>query len=361
MFRTLLDKVRVEGQIDVAQEPSIRDVLPLIYQGEASLDSPNAVSYYSSGGRSLMFERNGQVYRIKGVDPFGKLTERVATSPKNRIGNVRDSHKLALLQRSQSEAPLMYLDGKPFGPFFLEQAEAEANALKRLAVAYEKIEAQNPCEFVLNHDSGIEVAGRRTYQAAFTLPSLESDFRTHEWNSLLTERLDECSSEEIAAKSRNINRLYGRFIYWAGINAAILAVSGLLPTETSFVPQNWVISKYRNGYGLFRIDHTSTKIVDPREVWKSLTEKKEGTPRMINEFSVFASRVQVAASPEKLLAKNMRKRKFREILFADKGIQADERRLLEVHMNAFNLGMQSVLEYYPINPIPEEMFQEALA
>ncbi|MFH1290540.1 MAG: hypothetical protein ABIH92_03970 [Nanoarchaeota archaeon] len=367
MFRELLDQVRVEGHIDVGEEPLLRDTLPVIYNGEADSKSLGAVKYHNSGGRSILFERGGEVYRIKGVDPFGRLTERVANSEKNRIDNVSHADLIVKAQTAREGGALMFDRDKPFGPFFLEQAECEGNAFRALAKTYQHLGIQNPCEFLFHKDSGVEAQGRRTYQTAFRLPSLEADFRTHEWNSLLTERLDQCSPDEIAEKSRNISRLYGRFIYWTGVNTAILSASGLIPEATSFVPQNWVINRYKDGYGIFRVDHTSTKADDPRDAFQALTRDKDIAVRIANEFSVYASRVQAAADPAAFLRETERDRRFSQILFMregnwlKEGVRLDETRLLAAHENVFGMGLTSVLNGLPIAPIPGEMFREALA
>jgi len=359
MFRELLDQVRVEGHIDIGEEPFLRDTLPVIYNGESESDSPGAVRYYSSGGRSIIFERGGQVYRIKGVDPHGKLTERVANSEKNRMSDVPHADLIAKSQTPKAGEALAF-EGKPFGPFLLEQAEREANTFKALARTYEHFGLKDPCEFILHEDSGVEAQGNKTYQTAFRLPSLESDFRTLEWNSLLTERLDQCAPDEIAAKSKNICRLYGRFIYWAGVNTALLSASGLLPSADSFVPQNWVIGKHRDGYGIFRVDHTSTKAVDPREALAALIEEKEGAPYTLHEFSVFPARVQAASDPKAFLLEPDRDQSFSKTLLMRRGPRVDESKLLAVHNMVFQQGLVSVLQGMSIMPIPEEMFEEAL-
>ena len=92
MFREIFDNVRVRGKIDLKKELSVRDVLPIVYTGESTSD--DATDYYNSGGRSILFQSGDTTYRVKGVDPFGYLTERVAQSPKNRIQNVRDARRI---------------------------------------------------------------------------------------------------------------------------------------------------------------------------------------------------------------------------------------------------------------------------
>ncbi len=366
MFRQLLEKVRVKGHIEIGETPFIRDMLPIIYRGEADPANPRAVAYWNSGGRSLIFERGNTVYRVKGVDPFGTLTERVATSTKNRIENVSSAHLIARGAEWNADAKkgLMHLDGKPFGVCYHEQAECEERAFEALAKAYALLGIENPCEFVTYNDTGIEVHNRRTYQTAFRLPSVEADMRVHEWDRLLAERLDQCTPAEIAAKNQSINRLYGRFVYWAGVNTALLSLTGLLPTAASFVPQNWVIGRHNEGYGIFRVDHTSTQKVDSETAFQALMKSRDGVndvPEVINEFSIFPSRAQVAACPQNFLKGKKARQKFSQILFMREGIQADENKVIEVHKKVFQLGLMSTLQGSPPMSIPEDLFRDALS
>lgn len=363
MMRELFEQVRVKGNINLKSESFLQDILPIIYEGEADPASESSVPYYNSGGRALLFDKGGTTYRIKGVDPHGKLTQKVAESKENRIKNVRDAHLLAQSQISgaSSKRELFFDERKPFGPFLRSQAESEMRAFKRLAEVYDYLEIENPCEALLYKKTAVECKGEPTYQTAFRLPRLEADLRVHEFDSLLTEILDACSPSEVAAKSRAVCRLYGRFIYWAGLNAGILTTAGLLPTQSSFHPQNWVINRYKEGYGIFRVDHTSTIIVDEQQALEDLTSQKGGVPHIINEFSIFPSRVQAAANPQLFVQGYKTNMKFSEILHAQKGICADEARILDAHRQVFSAGLLSSAKSDNIAPIPKDMFAEALA
>lgn len=362
MFDNLIDKVRIEGCIQLDESPFLRDILPIVYKGEANPSAPRAVRYQNSGGRAIIFERGDLVYRIKGVDPFGELTKRVAASEKNKTSDVNEAHALAQSQfRDNQRKPLLFTNGKPFGTLFREQAESERDAFEILAKIYSNLGIPNPCEFICYQDTGIEVDGKRTYQTAFKLPSIGADLRVNEWDSLLTERLDQCTPNEINAKRTAINRLYGRFVYWAGVNVAALSCAGLSPTALSFVPQNWVISKYEEGYGIFRVDHTSTRKVDPKTAMEKLMEKEHDLPHIVNNFSVFPGRVQVAANPKAFLHAGRANAKFSEILLMQREIKADESKIIGTHKEVFSLGLTSILERNKPMPISEELFREALS
>ena len=365
MFRQLLEKVRIEGRVEIAESSLLRDMLPIIYNGEADPSNPRAVKYWNSGGRALIFEKGNTVYRVKGVDPSAKLTERVATSPKNRINNVVSALLVAQADwNANQKEGLMHLDGKPFGVCYIEQAECEKRTFETLDKSYELLGIENPCKFLGHFDTGVEVKGKKTYQTVFRLPSIESDIRVHEWDSLLTNRLDKCSASEIAAKNQAINRLYGRFVYWAGVNVGLLASNGLLPTTASFVPQNWVIGKYKEGYGIFRVDHTSTQKVDPAKALEELLKSRhhvENVPAAVNEFSVFPSRTQAAARPTTFLGRERAGLKFSQILYLTEYKGADESTIINIHKQLFEIGISSALGATPLVHIPEDLFRQAIA
>jgi hypothetical protein len=356
MLRQLLDKVRVQGHVKV--DGFMRSSPPVIYTGEVSPSEPNARPYYNSGGRSLIFETPGMIYRIKGVDPTGKLTERVANSPQNRIDDVVHANEIRKAnEKFGRTSPLMFNDQKPFGPFLFEQADKEMQSFQRLSQVYNQLGLPNPCAPLFYKKTGIEIGGEPTYQTFFRLPQLGSDLRVLEFMELLTARLDQCTTQQIREKSKNISRLFGRFIYWAGVNTGILAASELLPTKNSFVPQNWVISPVEKGYGLFRVDHTSTEITDHKKVLKTLMEGKHGVPDMVNNFSVFPSRVQLASNPIAFMEPDSRR--FSDVLVGRPN-HVDERFIIGAHKNVFDMGLSSIVSGQTM-PIPKEMFEEALA
>jgi len=366
MFRTLLDKVRVKGQISTGSDsPLLRDRMPIVYEREAPQDEKGNLSYYNSGGRSLLVQIGGVTYRIKGVDPSGNLTKRVAESKENRMNDVRRANKIVQDQISEGTEDLRFREEKPFGPFTLEQAELEMEAFKRLAKIYQFLEIENPCEALFHRQVG-QTSDIKTYQTAFRLPRPEADLRVHEYMALLTERLDSCSQEEIKEKTQNINRLFGRMIYWIGINVNIFSATGILPKIESFHPQNWVISRYHGGYGIFRVDHTSTRVTNTEEVIRELLKEEEETPKILHNFSIFPSRVFMASQQDKFLG--TRKYKFNEILNMKEAIKVgaglslvmDGSKLIEVQRNVFLMGLTTLGTNQKIAPIPEEMFQRAL-
>lgn len=353
MFRKLLDDVRVSGYIDLSDEIFLKDVMPILYKGDCPPEK--GVHYYNSGGRSILIERGSEKLKVGGVDPFGELTKKVAESGKNKINDI---NYVFSRMKGQKEENMLF-DGKPFGVFTRKNAENAKKAFERLGDVYRIYGFENPCEFMCFKETGVEKLDEMTYQIAYKLPSLGADFRVKEFDSLLIERLDACSPDEVINKCTNLNRLYGRFIYWAGYAAGLLSVSGIKPTDNSFRPQNWVIGKAGDGYGLYRVDHTSSAIANPEESLKRLLKEDDHLPHIVHEFSVFAERVQIASNRDAFLPKEKRNLKFSEILLgAD--YSADISRVIKAHKNVFLFGLRSALERIKPEPIPERMFSEAL-
>jgi len=355
-LRNLFEEVREEGKIEIKNEPFIKDSLPIIYEGEINEPTNNGVivNYHNSGGRSIIIERGETVYRIKGVDPYRLLTEKIANSSKNKINNVCQWNFSRKTGHSSE---------KPFGVLTWENIQNKAEIYGKLNQFYNLFGIIPPLEY-LTHQKVDEVRGinrEDVYQVVFKLNKPETDLRVSEFDALLTERLDQCSPTEIKSKVKNINRLYGRLISWAGFNTAILALNGLLPTNPSFVPQNWVISPVEGGYGIFRVDHSSTKInKDSKEVIEELLKERNGLPNCINEFSIMSERVQVAADPKLFLPKEKRNMKFSQILLNTNDIAVDYSKIIEAHKNVFFMGMGLIPMFKCPPAITEEMFREAL-
>lgn len=75
----------------------------------------------------------------------------------------------------------------------------------------------------------------------------------------MREELNKWNTKKLEDKAKEIFKLYARVLNWEGWNIGLLAKNKLEPTPNSWVPQNFVISKYKDGYGIFRVDHTSTR------------------------------------------------------------------------------------------------------
>ena len=295
-MRELFEQCRVSGTIRL-KEGFMRDALQVVYSG----DDEKGTTYYNSGGRSLIVERPGCAYKIHGVDPDGLLTRKVAASPKNRLRDVVSAARIAEEQCQNSSNRMTY-NKKPFGVLTYDNTENAECAFDRLNSAYAHFGITPPCNILCRSRLGMKVAGEEAYQLLFALPSAERDLRIWEFCQLLRERLAKASRSEIQQKLKPIGRIFGRFAAWSGFATGILASYGLLPSERSWVPQNFVLSEVDGGYGALRVDHTSTKYVGREAAAKEITgyiksvEEKKDISRFFGfQFTMFPEAFQVAA------------------------------------------------------------------
>jgi len=292
LMRELLEKARISGTMEI-EEGLMRDCLPIIYKG----DSTAGIKYYNSGGRSLIVERNGSTYKISGVDPYGKLTKRVALSGKNCLSDVADAYKAF----SDSGSKKTFRN-KPFGVFTYKNIENAQRAFDYLNSTYRFFEVDPPCEIICHSKLDMIQAGEDAYQMLFKLPNAESDLRVWEFTQILRERLKNASRDELKEKEQYIKRIFGRFAAWAGTSAGIMMHAGILPTKGSWAPQNFVISEVEDGYGIFRVDHTSTEYVGKEKAHDEIMGYINGAEAKRNmgyffgyQFVLFPEAVSIAA------------------------------------------------------------------
>lgn len=270
-FIDLLEKVRIRGKLNQLDEGKpLEECLPLVF---TSVDE-SGISFQNSGGRSIIFSHRGVPYKLGGIDPHGRLTKLVAKSPRNKISDVKLAHD----HRKQISPSVHTFAGKPFGVYTKEGAENARRTFSMVNGEYVASRILPPCEFLEAIPMG-EYNGVEAYQILFKLNSLESDLRVDEFSQLLRERLNQCSVEELEARHRDVIKLYGRFCIWAGLNARILHDLNRQPTTSSFAEQNFVISRVGDGYGVLRVDHTSTVRSDmsKEELGKYLRDADRGS------------------------------------------------------------------------------------
>jgi hypothetical protein len=125
--------------------------------------------------------------------------------------------------------------------------------MQMLDKAYAKYGMSYPCTF----DSTARVKEGEV-QNWFRLERMEDDLRLEELDQLMIERMEGMSTEELEDRCRDVLKLYGRLNIWAGASVRTLTDCRLRPSPASFLPQNYTISRAGDGYGMFRVDHTST-------------------------------------------------------------------------------------------------------
>ena len=280
----LLEKVRVRGRVKIKRDLPIEESLPIAI----TRDSGN-IQYLNSGGRNIIFQFNDRSYKMKGVDPYGLLTKKVSKSKKNKLIDVAVFDNLEKL-RKRSNLPPIQRD-KPFGVLLKEDAVREKEAFEILNEKYNQFGINPPCRYYGTYEF------RNGYvQNLYELPSLDSDFRLEEFDQLLRDRLNRCDANELEKKVRQISKLYARFLRLVGWNIGLCAKCGLEPSSNSWMPQNFVISKFKDGYGVFRVDHTSTKVNEKYDA-KALSDKILAEASLGNlEDPTFGSYVHIPTS-----------------------------------------------------------------
>lgn len=254
----LFKEVRTEVYIPNAKRP-------LIYSRDEG-----DIKAWNSGGRGLIFTENGITYRVKGVDPKAYLTEKVVSSGKNLISDVN-----AAVTNYRDLGAFMKMHGlEPFGVLLEKKAENEKFAVDRINELYRKLGVEPSLEFdeIVSTNDGY-------VQNWFRLKKTSDDLRLEELDQYLVQKFSKMPRGRIENYLNAVMKLYGRFNIWNGRNMRLMVDAKLKPTPTSFLPQNFTISSVDDGYGLFRVDHTSTEYLPEKsegEIFDSLQKNVDG-------------------------------------------------------------------------------------
>jgi hypothetical protein len=366
-MRDLFESVRTKGEIDLPLKNGIRNHLPFIYIGEKE----NGTPYYSSGGRSVLVA-DDVVYKVSGIDPYGFLTERVATSGKNLLEDVSIAAAISDSQTGRREK--FFRGKKRFGIYNYRNVQNAKTAFSRLNESYRKAGICPPCELI-EIERMTEIS-EDAYQMLFSLPSFESDLRVHEFVGILSRKLATAPREELKEKLLYVKRIFGRFIGWSGYAMGSLLNCGLVPTDASWATQNYVLHKIENDYGMFRVDHTSTEHDDHQEIEKFaawiknwIDGKEPYFPSFM--FSFIPEAVETAALyPEvtdnlpvdQSLSPFQRVMEYYSRTSVPQQPVMDVSRVIESHKKAFLMGMQCASQTASAKgmAIPEEYFIRVL-
>ncbi len=369
LMMELFGDARIEGRADICEGPLARDWLPFVYRGE----SEGGHLYYNSGGRSVVFGNGEHAYKINGVDPYGKLTARVAGSEKNLL---RDVCIAAAHFEAQERRPRKTFRDKPFGVLTYSNVRNATASFGILNEMYDLAGIEPPCEVVAQ--SPIEELEDDSYQLLFKLHGMESDFRLYEFMRMVEKRLSEATREEIADRLMYVKRTFGRMVAWAGYAMGIMMMGGIVPTRASWAPQNFVLHNTGGGYGTFRVDHTSTEnvgvdnAVDKFKKWMAKGLKYEDPFFPTHDYSFVPEAAEIAAKyPE--FTDNMPVDQsltpFGRVLYYYRSREGmptrsltDARTMMEAHANVFRIGffMASDPPKAKEMAIPEEYFRRIL-
>lgn len=142
-LKELLKRVRIEGKTKINKNLPLEKNLPIVI----TEDCNGNLTYLNSGGRSIIFEYGDSTYRLKGVDPNGILTKKVALSQKNKISDVRGTYFIHK-EIEKTWPPKKILIGKPFGVLTEEDATREKIVVETLNENYKKLGFEPPYEYV---------------------------------------------------------------------------------------------------------------------------------------------------------------------------------------------------------------------
>jgi hypothetical protein len=202
-----------------------------------------------------------------------------------------------------------------------------------------------------------------TYQLYFDIAHVEDDLRVEEVNQLIREELRHMTAEQIREREPDVLKLYHRFMQWLGFSTKCLAVSRLLPTSSSFASQNYVVSAVRGGYGIFRVDHTSTEIRDDMETERFVAEmvrriSREQPEALLGPFTNLPTDVLLAAYHSDQIPRDDRPLFDRCYYFSGQ-ITPNERYIhaIQIFATQFACGFQMEQP----EPIEEEWFRKVLA
>ena len=177
-------------------------------------------------------------------------------SERNLINDVRIA---AAEFKIQTKRPRKTFNGKPFGVLTYDNVRNATASFETLNEMYALADIEPPCK--VEAHSPIHELGDNSYQLLFRLHAMESDFRLYEFMMMAEERLLRATRDELADKLMYVKRTFGRMVAWTGYAMGIMAMGGMVPTKASWAPQNYVLHSTGEGYGAFRVDHTSTRNV----------------------------------------------------------------------------------------------------
>jgi len=273
-YRDLLEDVRPLVPVKhYAVDARVNGNVPLWASDRLPLfgDPEGSEQYLSSGGRSIILEGDG-VYRIKGVDPFGYITQAVAGSGKCLINDVaesvdqvppegvQDSMREAMGKGGSSIDIPPYKEGKPFSFLTFQNAANAERAFNALGEAYDERGFSLPCRFtgrVVYPD--VKLNGSMVYSLVFQLPDAESDLRMTEFRRLMYNHLQHASPEQLRELEESLTEVFLGLVKWHAFDCRVLTDNYLAPAPNSFLGQNHVIGRVGGGLGLTRVDHTSTE------------------------------------------------------------------------------------------------------
>ncbi|MBI4149101.1 hypothetical protein HY491_01510 [Candidatus Woesearchaeota archaeon] len=224
----------------------------------------------SSGGRGILLSDGAVHLRLKGCDIDGTITRMVANGGKNVIADIAlaAQHAAELdfgMQRMHSGKVFhlpSYKGNKPFSFLTSDAARNEAYASGALGDAFEKNGFYRPYVHIATVTyPSIQWQNQPCTTLAFSLPSLESDFRLEEFYRLAYWHLKFATREVLEYLQEDFGALLSKLTTWHGFVTRAMEEAALVPSADSHQHQNYVISHvHETEIGASRVDHTSTRV-----------------------------------------------------------------------------------------------------
>ncbi len=166
--------------------------------------------YPNSGGRSILVESNNRTYKLKGIDPAGKIMASYWTQKYRKYENNQKEFEIQI--RTDDALWTAYLvserkysvlkdgrlgkhNGDPFGVLTLKKSHNEKEVLTKLKAEYERCDFMPAQTTVAIYEfNNLDFLSERTSSILTELPiSIGSDLRLSELNALLRKEYDSCN------------------------------------------------------------------------------------------------------------------------------------------------------------------------
>ncbi len=283
----ILDKLLGEVRAEV-------NLAPWRYDGQSNngycpLETPlvgksdGEIKAINSEGRSALIEKNGKVYKLKGIDPHASISTQLWKSGKVKVTQdslcvqfyemVKKLHKELGKERV---GRLVKIEGNPiyeplsetfeeqsiiqcglfhdraFGVLTKKAAQIGLEINGLISEYYEELGYNAPLKPVDVMDfNRLFFGDEQTSCLICELPTKGSDLRIYELRRLLRKQ---------NAENKDLFNIYRKLMRWDGFSSRVLYDLELTPHPDSYSDQNCMVAELKKGkIGLVRNDHTSTK------------------------------------------------------------------------------------------------------
>jgi len=286
-FDDLIKKVRVDVKLSpwpygTESVKGFPYELPLVVRSDGYIPALNSES------RGALLEYGGKTYKLKGVDPNGKIPEEIKKQTgkdKSKSINLTGFHRHEatplrptsynyhpLQEDMPNEGPLVCgkYQQKPFGVLQKHKAENEALIEEMILDYLNTYNYLSPLKPVCVADfDKLLFTGEQTSCLVSEIPSIGSDLRVYEFNLLVNR--SKSPADAVFETDKKLAE-------WIGFSIKMHHDLKLSPTDSSVGRDNYVLSKVsEKEIGILKIDHTSTSIQSdmPQERIKQISRTSQ--------------------------------------------------------------------------------------